>query len=146
MEPSLVVALFSLLGATFSAAVPLAEKFLEEPRVRRFLGLAPIEEQESLDERISRLTRALEESTQLISTIESEIAQRQDLVRRLESDVQTYNQLAQLREAEVEAVAQTLRSELDRQGKKEFWQQVAMNFFFFMLGVGATIVIDRIFG
>jgi len=64
------------------------------------------------------------------------MAARRDLVEQLAADQQRYEELTSLQEEEVEAVAQTLQRELDRAGRRSFWEQVALGVFFLFAGIG----------
>jgi t-SNARE complex subunit (syntaxin) len=99
---------------------------------------------ETTENRIRRLTASLQEAAQLITNIESEITARSVLAEKLQKDIETYNKLVELKKPEVEAVAQLLRGELKREGKRSFWTGFALNFLFFTLGVIATIVIEKV--
>jgi hypothetical protein len=75
-----------------------------------------------------------------------QIKERRELVEKLKRDAQTYENLKILSEEEAEAVAQALGSELRREGRRSFWTNAAMNFGFFLLGVGATVALSLYFG
>jgi hypothetical protein len=102
-------------------------------------------EEESLEERIEILTNALADSAKLVSQIEREIDQRRSVVERLEQDAKTYQEIANLRRTEVEAVAQMIRGEIKTESRRSFWQQVAVNLLFFLLGIASTYLFS-IFG
>jgi hypothetical protein len=99
---------------------------------------------QSLKEKITNLTMALQDSATLISQIEIEINERRSLVEKLEGDAKRYNEIAKLKQSEVEAVAQVLRGDIQRENRKSFWQQLTINFLFFLLGVIMTIVLSQI--
>jgi len=96
---------------------------------------------ETTSERIGKLSRALTDATNLIGGIERELKERHRLVEKLREDCDRYDQLAKLKASEVEAVVQSLRGELRQEGKRSFWQSVALNFVFFVSGVLVTIFI-----
>lgn len=96
---------------------------------------------ETTSERIEKLSRALTDATNLIGGIERELKERHRLVEKLREDCDRYDQLAKLKASEVEAVVQSLRGELRQEGKRSFWQSVALNFVFFVSGVLVTIFI-----
>jgi len=98
--------------------------------------------QETIEERIKKLTSSLQESTNLIAEVESEISERSALVEKLKKDADTYEQLVKLKEPEVEAVAQLLRGELKKEGSRSFWKGVLVNFLFFALGLIASVVVN----
>jgi hypothetical protein len=87
------------------------------------------------------LTNSLREATELISHIESEITSRSALAEKPQKDVDVYNKLVELKKPEVEAVAQLLRGELKKEGKRSFWKGFATNFLFFVLGAIASGII-----
>jgi len=90
----------------------------------------------SLEERIVQLSNQLDRSARIIGEAEQEMAARRDLVEQLAADQQRYEELTSLQEEEVEAVAQTLQRELDRAGRRSFWEQVALGVFFLFAGIG----------
>lgn len=102
------------------------------------------EKEETLEDRVDRLTNSLKEATNLISNIESEIAARSNLAAQLQEDVERFNKLSKLKQPEVEAIAQVLRGELVKEGSKSFWKGAALNFGFFILGAGASWLINII--
>ena len=97
--------------------------------------------EETVQDRIQKLTTSLREAAELISNVESEIKGRSALADKLQSDVETYNKIVQLKKPEVEAVAQLLREELKREGKRSFWKGFAMNFVYFLLGAITAVII-----
>jgi len=117
-----------------AASVSIAGEFLTA-KLKKKKGT-----KETLDERIERLTKSLTEATHLVGNIQNEIEERHKLVTKLQRDIDTYNKIASLKSDEVEAVAQVLRSELKSEGKKSFWQGVAINFVFFALGAILTLL------
>ena len=99
---------------------------------------------ETTEDRIRRLTASLQEAAQLINNIESEMTARSVLAEKLQKDIETYNKLVELKKPEVEAVAQLLRGELKREGRRSFWTSLAMNFLFVALGVIGTVITEKI--
>ena len=92
-------------------------------------------------ERVRRLVDALAESTKVIAAIEQEVKVRERLAERLQTDVQRRQELLALNRQEVEAVAQTFRLAVRREGWRGFWIGVGVNAFFFGLGVAATLLL-----
>ncbi|MCG8345630.1 MAG: hypothetical protein MI685_10815 [Chlorobiales bacterium] len=99
-------------------------------------------EEETIQDRVNRLTKSLEESVSLIGNIETEIKARSKLAKQLEEDINRYNKLVELKKPEVDAITQLLRGELAREGRSTFWKGVTINFLFFVLGAGATLFIN----
>ncbi|NRT76977.1 hypothetical protein [Clostridium beijerinckii] len=104
----------------------------------------PKEKVKSIDDRVNELTKSLKESVNLINQIQSEIEGRQKLVDELKNDVKTYDEIAKLKKSEVDSIAQVIRGELKREGRKSFWQGVIVNFIFFILGASVSIVLTFI--
>jgi hypothetical protein len=128
----ILVSLSATLAAGFMASV--FAQFLRSLRHKTA-------KRETIQDRIKALTSALTDATSLIGNIESEIKSRSVLAEQLEKDIQEYNRITALKKPEVEAVAQLLRGELQKEGRATFWKGVALNFIFFVLGAGASIVI-----
>jgi len=89
---------------------------------------------ETLENRISKLSGALKESSRLVAEVEGEIQKRQALVTELQQDADRYQRLVSLHQEQVEAVAQLLKGELRKEGRRSFWSGVIVNFIFFCLG------------
>jgi methyl-accepting chemotaxis protein len=115
----------------------ILERFVEKSQ--RLAG-----KKETIEERIKQLTSSLQESTNLIAEVESEISERSALVEKLKKDAETYEQVVKLKGPEVEAVAQLLRGELKKEGSRSFWKGVAVNFLFFILGLIASILLGLV--
>jgi DNA relaxase NicK len=90
--------------------------------------------EDSLETKVASLTSALGESTKIINHIQSEIESKHKLVEKLKEDHEHYEKLVNLKESDVEAVAQLLRGELQKESNKSFTKSVAANFVFFFLG------------
>jgi chromosome segregation ATPase len=112
----------SLLGATFAL---LGERKRKEK--------AP-----TLEDKITILTENLKSSLSAISEIETEINKRSGIAEKLKNDVQRYEQLKELSQSQVEAVAQTIRSEITAESKTSMWRNAIITFVialaFFFLG------------
>ncbi|EGR4363233.1 hypothetical protein QO227_21265 [Vibrio vulnificus] len=103
-----------------------------------FISKTSKKKEETLEDRINKLTNALKESSHLVTEVETEIQSRQKLVQELQKDAQKYEQLIALNQEQVDAVAQVLQGELRKEGKSSFWKGVAVNFVFFILGAGTS--------
>jgi hypothetical protein len=93
---------------------------------------------ETLEARISTLTKSLKESAQLISSIEEEVSQRQALVERLQHDADEAKKLSSLNSDQVAAVAQVLRGELRSESRFGFWVTALTNLVFAILGASIS--------
>jgi t-SNARE complex subunit (syntaxin) len=97
-------------------------------------------QKETTEDRVKKLSQSLQEAVTLISEIESEIKERTTLAEKLQLDIKTYDRLVQLKKPEVEAISQLLRGELQKEGRKSFWQGFAINFLFFVLGAVTSVI------
>jgi len=92
----------------------------------------------TLEDRITTLTENLRSSSSVISEIEAEIDKRRQIADRLRNDVQRYEQLRELNQSQVEAIAQTIRSEIAGESRKSIWRNALITFVvalaFFFLG------------
>lgn len=104
-------------------------------KIKLKLGETPID-------RIDRLSRALKESIELTSEIESEIRSRHQVVEKLKEDVERYEELSSIKASEVEAVAQTIRGEIKRESNKSLFKSTAINFLFFIAGIIVTLYLS----
>jgi hypothetical protein len=93
------------------------------------------------EDRVKTLLAALSDSTKVIREIERELKARSALAERLQSDVARHEELLNLNREEVEAVAQTLRIEVRREGRRGFWLSIATHTVFFGLGIAAAFLI-----
>ncbi|AZN32684.1 hypothetical protein [Pseudoalteromonas sp. Xi13] len=98
--------------------------------------------QETLEDRINKLTSALKESSHLVTEVEQEIQSRRHLVVELEKDAEKYQNLVSMNKEQVEAVAQLLQGELRKEVDKSFWKGILANFVFFILGAGVSLGIS----
>jgi ABC-type multidrug transport system fused ATPase/permease subunit len=106
-----------------------------------YFGRRGPQESDSLESRISRLGKALQESSALISEMESEIQDRHKLAAKLAKDAESYQQLITLNREQVEAISSALRTEIAAEGKRAFWKNFAQNLGFFVAGAVASLFI-----
>lgn len=91
--------------------------------------------------RVEKLTGALSEATALIAEIEKEVKARKALADQLGQDVERGRNLLKLNREEVEAVAQTFRAEVRREGRRSLLMSIVINAVFFGLGVLVTLIL-----
>ena len=128
LEITTITAVGSIIGAVSSFLAALAQK--------RKKGKG-----DNLEIKIQKLTSALSTSANQINNIQSEIEERQKLVEKLKADHEHYEKLVELKESEVEAVAQLLRGELQKENKTTFLKSILSNFVFFFLGSVVSLAI-----
>jgi hypothetical protein len=93
-------------------------------------------------DQVKKLVKALAESTRVMAEIEREVKARSALAERLEADVERHRELLALNRSEVEAVAQTLRTEVHREGRRSLWTGLFINAAFFGLGILVTLLVS----
>lgn len=123
IEPALIVT----AGAIASALAQLLQVWLKKKKTA-----------ESLEDRIKKLSDALQQSSHLVSEVEAEISERQKLVNELQKDAEKYEALKAINQEQVDAVAQVLSGELRKEGNKSFWKSVAVNTVFFICGAALS--------
>lgn len=131
-EITSTVAVISGIAAGFSAIHGFRTAYYAKPSNKN----------QTLEDRIDKLTDALKESSHLVSEVENEINARKNLVQELQEDAEKYQKLISMNKEQVEAVAQLLQGELQKEGKKSFWKGVLANFIFFVLGASISIVLS----
>jgi hypothetical protein len=92
-------------------------------------------------DRVKKLSVALAESIRVIEAIRREVESNQELVDRLQADANTHRELLALQRSEVEAVAQVVAGEVRREGRRSLYYSIALNLFFFGLGVLVTLLV-----
>jgi hypothetical protein len=93
-----------------------------------------VNKQPALEDKIKSLSSSLNTAASTISQIETEIAARQTLVQQLKSDAETAEALSALNQQQTQAIAQSLRGQLEKKEKEGFWWSIAQNVFFAALG------------
>lgn len=81
-----------------------------------------------------------------VDAISEEVEARIEAGRRrithIETEIAEYQALAGLAREEAAAVAQLLRQELRREGRRGVWQEIGINFGFFILGAVLTLALS----
>jgi hypothetical protein len=131
--------------AVFAGVSSAVGELLSVWRQRRTTGIE-VTSVESPEQRIRRLISALSEAATTVEQIEDEIRERHELAQQLQADVRKYERLREVNQEEVEAVAQVLGGELRKGERRSFLTGFLLNLVFFVLGVGATIVLSMLFG
>lgn len=116
------VAMFGMVLITISVTVIERSIFTPPPKIE-------------LEQKIKSLTEALNSSARTIAEIENEITERKNLVDRLQADAALAQKLSAVNKDQVQAIAQTLKSELERQERSGFWTSQFQNFAYTCLGV-----------
>lgn len=97
----------------------------------------------SVTDRIKSVTDVLSNSMDELDSLQKELEQRIKLVDKLKAEADQAEQIISMTEEQVNAIRKTLNQELQKEGKKSFWQGVAVNFVFFLLGAIASYIVSK---
>lgn len=100
-------------------------------------------EEDNITSRIEKVTKVLDGSAQEINVLQIELEQRIKLVEKLQEEAKEAENIITLTEAQVKAVKTTLNKELQKESRKSFWQGVAVNFIFFILGALVSYIVSK---
>ena len=87
-----------------------------------------------LQDRIATLSQSLNTAAKDVAAVEAEIQARQKLVEKMKSDAETAQAISALNAKQTEAIAQSLRGQLEQKEKEGYWWSIAQNVFFAALG------------
>lgn len=130
-ELSIRLTILSILDAVIitigiiSLAIWSNSRFVWKPELRRA--------------RIEGLVKSLRVAMDTVELIRLEIEESEVLVSTLEAKAAQQGELVQLQQSEVEAVAELLRHELRKEGRKSLLFNIAIGFFFLILGILGTL-------
>lgn len=124
----------ALLGGLASALVATLRRYLEAP--------ARLDEKEqTFETRVDELVSALRTASRTVTELEAAVRSRQDIVARLQEE----QRLLELNAEELQAIKDLVRTEIQRENKRDsrrnFWISFGQNAFFFGLGIGASLLI-----
>jgi hypothetical protein len=131
----------ALLAAAFGALASLVPSFLAWRRVRTDHQRLD-QFKESNQERINRLSGALNEAIEVIAEIDDQIRLGQERAAGLQRDIQTYENAANLSKQEAEAISRLLESTVNKNQRRALLENFSMNFFFFVLGAAVSLVLS----
>lgn len=106
----IIILMIAIAGAGLAAAIAFG--------VQGYLIHKAKEQEPTLKDRISNLTKNLESAATVITEIETEISKRSNLVQQLETDIERFNRIKEVNQAQVEAIAQTLTIPLVKESRK----------------------------
>lgn len=112
-------AIFLPLTLALRLAIDRLEKVAEGRRLERRHG--------TLEQRLETAAAQMASSRELLDGVESELAARQASLVRLRAEAQDWRDLAKIKKGEADAVTRLLRREVDRSGRRSFWQGLALN-------------------
>jgi hypothetical protein len=88
-----------------------------------------------LAQRIRVLTESLNAAAETIGEIEDQIRQREILVQKLQEDADTASKLTSMNKEQLDAVAQVLKGQIEKEQHQTFWSAQLLAFFYTILGV-----------
>ena len=91
----------------------------------------------SFSERVEQAIKALRDASKIVGDLDTEISSRRAAVERL----QDQQELLKLDRKEVEAVSHLLQGDAKRESRRAVWISVGASAFFFLAGVGVTLLI-----
>lgn len=131
----IIVTLFSgILGMSSSIIYEIICIILKRKKVR---------EENDITSRIKDVSTVLEKSVQELGELQTELEERVKMVEKLKEEAEQAETIISLTEEQVKAVRITLNSELQKEGRKSFWQGVTVNFIFFVLGAIVSYIVSK---
>ena len=128
-------AIFLPLILALRLALDRVEKAAESRRLERRHG--------TLEQRLETAAAQMTSSRELLDGVERELEARQASLVRLRAETQEWRDLARIKKSEADAVSRLLRREVDRSGRRSFWQGLALNVGFFLLGLTVPLLTGR---
>lgn len=102
-----------------------------------------VRKEDDISSRIKDVSTVLEKSVQELSELQTELEERVKMVEKLKEEAEQAETIISLTEEQVKAVRITLNSELQKEGRKSFWQGVTVNFIFFVLGAIISYIVSK---
>ena len=131
---ALVYALSASLGISSSVVIEV---------FRTILNRKDQVNDEDITARIKEISEVLNNSVQELSDIQQKLEQRVQVVEKLKNEAENAEAIIELNANQVKAVREVLNNELQKEGRKSFWQGVAINFLFFVLGAIASYIVSK---
>lgn len=102
-----------------------------------------IDKENDITSRIKDVSTVLENSVQDLCELQTELEERVKMVEKLKEEAEQAETIISLTEEQVKAVRTTLNNELQKEGRKSFWQGVIVNFVFFVLGAIVSYMVSK---
>lgn len=99
--------------------------------------------EDDITSRIKDVSAVLESSVQDLRELQTELEKRVNMVEKLKEEAEQAETIMSLTEEQVKAVRTTLNNELQKAGRKSFWQGVIVNFVFFVLGAIVSYIVSK---
>lgn len=140
--------LVTVLGAAASTIVQALRAWLgrKPTRVQISVGGEQLEMSgklsgEALESLLNAMAGTGSVERQVEEATPEAIAERRAELAEVEGQLENARQQLELSQDEMRAAVQIVEAALDRRGRREFWQGLAINFAFFILGVVVSLLI-----
>lgn len=127
----IVTLLSGILGVSSSIVYEVISTILKRKNINK---------EDDITSRIKDVSTVLENSVQELGELQTELEERVKMVEKLKEEAET---IISLTEEQVKAVRTTLNNELQKEGRKSFWQGVIVNFVFFVLGAIVSYIVSK---
>lgn len=127
----IVTLLSGILGVSSSIVYEVISTILKRKNINK---------EDDITSRIKDVSTVLENSVQELGELQTELEERVKMVEKLKEEAET---IISLTEEQVKAVRTTLNNELQKEGRKSFWQGVIVNFVFFVLGAIVSCIVSK---
>lgn len=130
----IITLLSGILGVSSSIVYEVVFTILKRKRESK---------EDNITSRIKNVSTMLESSVQELGGLQAELEERVKMVEKLKEEAEQAETIISLTEEQVKAVRTTLNRELQRESQKSFWQGVAVNFIFFVLGAVVSYIVSK---
>jgi len=97
--------------------------------------------EEDIATKIKQISGSLNKSASELVDMQEQLEERVTFVENLNARAKKAESIAALTEEQVNAVNEILNSSIKKESRKNFWQGVLVNFFFFSLGAVTSYLI-----
>lgn len=119
----IVTLLSGILGVSSSIVYEVISTILKRKNINK---------EDDITSRIKDVSTVLENSVQELGELQTELEERVKMVEKLKEEAE-----------QVKAVRTTLNNELQKEGRKSFWQGVIVNFVFFVSGAIVSYIVSK---
>ena len=130
----IVTLLSGILGVSSSIVYEVISTILKRKNINK---------EDDITSRIKDVSTVLENSVQELGELQTELEERVKMVEKLKEEAEQAETIISLTEEQVKAVRTTLNNELQKEGRKSFWQGVIVNFVFFVLGAIVSYIVSK---
>ena len=130
----IVTLLSGILGVSSSIVYEVISTILKRKNINK---------EDDITSRIKDVSTVLENSVQELGELQIELEERVKMVEKLKEEAEQAETIISLTEEQVKAVRTTLNNELQKEGRKSFWQGVIVNFVFFVLGAIVSYIVSK---